>query len=259
MDSVTVWLVLAAVAVVVLAAFFMSEIKVEASLKRKNDDDMIRISVVALYGLLRRQMVIPMLMWEGDGVKVKWKMEKGGEAAAEGQQAARPRTVNIDQKKVKRAYRNFVLLLEATFHLKKWMAATIRNVRCRELVWGTRIGLGDAAASAIAAGVIWSVKAPVIGWFTNLVRMQTMPQLSVVPQFNETNFETVFRGQFHIRVAAALVSLVYLVWRVLRVRGGIRRWWELAMDMRARSRRKRMKERRREKRAEKHAKQRAEQ
>lgn len=234
---------IALVAAGVLAALLASEISVEVSFKRENHDDTIRLAVTALYGLVRRQVAIPVVKWEGAGVKVKWGMEKGKRAAGAGPgpeavQAAPMRSTKINKRTVAEGYRKFVLLLRATHELKKWLAATARRVRCLELAWVTRIGLGDAADTAVAAGAVWSVKAPLVGWLTRHVRMQAVPQLNVVPLFHEAHFAMELRGRFRMRLAAALAALVHLAWRALRIRGGLRRWWKVIRDMRARRKRK---------------------
>lgn len=272
MGSDTVfWLVVAAVAAITVAVLLMSDIRAEVSLKRERDNDGVRLSLVALYGLVRRQFDIPVLKWEGDGVKLKWQMEKGeggsdatsgggtagggamaggtdGGGTAGGQASpqadgASVHETKINKKKVKRGYRYFVRLLQATFELKQWMTATLRRVRCQDVVWVTQVGLGDAADSAVAAGVVWSVKAPVVGWVASSVRMMNEPRLAVVPLFNEWHFETVLQGKFRIRLAAALGAAIHLIWRILRIRGGAIRWWKVLANMRAKARKRRRKER----------------
>lgn len=229
------WLVVATLAAIAAAALLMSDIRAEVSLKREQGDDELRLSLVALFGLVRRQIDIPVLKWDGDGIKMKVESGKKGTAKAAGEPS---RTVKIDKRKVKRGYRYFVQLMRATLELKKWLAASLRKVRCRDVVWVTQIGLGDAADSAVAAGVVWGVKAPVVGWVASSVRMMNEPRLAVVPLFNEWHFETVVQGKFRIRLATALAVLIHLAWRVLRIRGGIRRWWKVWRDMRARKRRR---------------------
>jgi hypothetical protein len=312
----------------IVAALLASDVVVETTVKRKQSDDMVRIGVTALFGLVRRQYVITALTWGQGGLKVIWRMEKGSgsgsgspppsepgaadaapsasgaapsgspqadtartEAAQAGtdrpvapgsardqamppglarsdwngdsvrtdpaqpgagadktdlaaRRQARPdpqshSTVTIDMKKMKKSYRKFMAMLKATWEMKEWMAGTARHVRCPELVWVTRIGLGDAAESAVAAGVVWGIKAPLVGWFTRFIRMQRLPQLAVVPLFNEVYFETEFSGSFRIRLGSLLAAIIRLVWRVLRVPGGLRRWRKVFGDKREQNRRKR--------------------
>jgi hypothetical protein len=258
MGWVAVLGLLAVVAVAaVLVAVLASDICVKATLRRERSDDMIRICVTALFGLVRRQIVITALTWGDGGVKVIWRVEKGmdGTPPQQGQQpvssppppasppdrpdAKQHRTVTIDMKKIKKSYRKFYAMLMATRALKAWMADTARRIRCPELVWNTRIGLGDAAESALAAGVVWGFKAPLVGWFTRYVRMQSIPRLAVVPLFNEMYVETEFSGTFRMRAGSLLAALIRLIWRVVRVPGGLRRWRKVLGKKREKTRRDR--------------------
>lgn len=223
-----VWLVLAGAVAGLAAALLVSDIKLDVSVKRENEDDTIRLSLVMLFGLVRRQIAIPLLKWEGMSVKLV--MSPSGPS---GQPGVSRQTMKIDREKVKKSYRQFLQLLQATYQLKKWVRDTARRVRCTELVWTTQIGLGDAADTAMAAGAVWGVKSPLVGFVSGVIRLQSMPQLAVMPLFNEMHFETVFRGKFRIRLGAALLSIFRLGWRVLRIRGGLRRWWGAFSRMRA--------------------------
>lgn len=190
--SAMVWLSAGAAAVCLLAALLASDIQIEASLKRKQNDDTVRIRVTALFGLVRRQKVMRVLPM-GDG--------------------AGP-------------VKPFLAFTKTIRKLGPWVTETALRVRCEEFVWVTRIGLGDAASSAIAAGAVWSVKSPLVGVFARLVRMQAMPRLAVLPLFNETRFETDLHGRFSIRTASALAAVFRLVVHIVRSRGGVRRWWK---------------------------------
>lgn len=189
-SETVVWLLAGAAAVVGLAAILASDIRVEASLKRKQNDDTVRIRVTALYGLVRWQKVVPVL------------------PAGDGSGDLKP----------------FFAFFKMLRKFGPWVKETALGVRCLDLAWVTRIGLGDAAASAIAAGAVWGIKSPLVGAFTRLVRMQAMPRLAVVPLFNETRFETELTGRFRLRTASALMAAVRLLRHMLRTRGGIRPW-----------------------------------
>nr|WP_253298263.1 DUF2953 domain-containing protein [Paenibacillus sp. MSJ-34] len=90
--------------------------------------------------------------------------------------------------------------------------------------WSTDIGIGSAADTAIATGVVWAVKSVAAGWAAATFRFMQNPQLAVYPQFHTPQFATELDCIAKIRFGQAIVAGLALIVRVLKVKGGLRTW-----------------------------------
>ncbi|MCP8967458.1 DUF2953 domain-containing protein [Ectobacillus ponti] len=59
----------------------------------------------------------------------------------------------------------------------------LRKIKVKKFEWITHFGTGDAAATGIASGGIWSVKGIVAGFLANYMQVVRAPELQVHPVF----------------------------------------------------------------------------
>nr|WP_280521216.1 DUF2953 domain-containing protein [Paenibacillus mangrovi] len=124
------------------------------------------------------------------------------------------------------------ILLRSTVALKKWLKHTFSHVRIHELNWSTSFSTGEAEWTAIATGVIWSLKTTLVGWLSFRVRMKNTPQLFVNPEFgDELLFLTEIYCVFRLSLGYAMYAAFILVYRILKVEGGVKRWIRLYRQM----------------------------
>ncbi|MCY0901591.1 MAG: DUF2953 domain-containing protein [Firmicutes bacterium] len=88
---------------------------------------------------------------------------------------------------------------DATTILETWsgslrlvpeVADRLRSFRVCDFQWGSRIGAGDAALTAITAGSLWSIKGGVVGVMSNYLTLVRAPNLNVEPCFSAAVFES---------------------------------------------------------------------
>ncbi|MNP50215.1 hypothetical protein D3C76_1444640 [compost metagenome] len=98
----------------------------------------------------------------------------------------------------------------------------------RELEWSTNVGLDDAVHTATLTGALWGVKATLVGWLTGYIRLTKRPKLFVVPEFGgKPLFSTEIRCIAEIRCGYAIYAGLVLIVRVLKVKGGVKKWWTI--------------------------------
>lgn len=115
-------------------------------------------------------------------------------------------------------------MLAHTAELVEWTKSVLSRTVCTELSWVTRIGLGDAADTAVTTGVVWGIKTSILGYLLRFVRLEARPSLNVQPQFNRTMFSTEAVCKFKLKALYAVYAGFRLLVRILRAKGGLRTW-----------------------------------
>jgi hypothetical protein len=131
---------------------------------------------------------------------------------------------HITKEKIARFYRSSKLLMENIVGFPVWVKDSLSRVRCTQLRWETRVGIGDAPETAMTTGLLWGVKSSLLGFLFSSMQIETKPKVLVEPQYNQMQFSTEFACIVKIRVGHAMVAGLLLLFRILRVKGGLRTW-----------------------------------
>lgn len=213
------WYGAAFVFVTLCIVVWYSEIRMVATFKKVEADERVLFSVRLLYGLIKYELNIPIIRFfgliKGLGIKVK---QLHFQHETEDKQS-----INIQS--LKEFYRRIQLLLSFTDSLKQWGARTLSHLHLTNLKWSTHVGVGEAPETAIAAGMVWSVKSTLIGYFFNRLHpSSSLPELNVVPQYNQVHFSTHFYINANIRLGHALTDAFVLLVRIMRAKQGLKMW-----------------------------------
>jgi hypothetical protein len=114
-----------------------------------------------------------------------------------------------------------------TVHGYEWLKHTLSRMECTQLNWITRVGMGDATHTAIATGAVWGLKTSSLGFIMHLVQVKSKPLIQVVPQYTAVQFSTDFNGTAGIRIIYILQAGIELVWRVMKIKGGLKAWYRV--------------------------------
>ena len=121
--------------------------------------------------------------------------------------------------------RDYRLLMRATDGFRDWLLQTMSRVKLTGILWSSSFALDDAAETASAAGVLWTLKHTVLGWLSFHLQLCAAPELSVLPDFNgPPQFSSTFHCTAKISLWKMALSGMGLLVRVLKVKGGIRAW-----------------------------------
>ncbi|MNZ96691.1 hypothetical protein D3C78_1158970 [compost metagenome] len=108
------------------------------------------------------------------------------------------------------------------------MRNTLNRVTVRQFDWSTDISVSDAAYTATLTGVLWSLKSVLVGLLTYQISFTQQPKLIVVPNFGSPPlFLTELKCIAEIRCGHAIYAGLTLFVRVIKVRGGVRKWWSI--------------------------------
>ncbi|GAA3405322.1 DUF2953 domain-containing protein [Paenibacillus hodogayensis] len=204
--------------------FVLSDVSLKVRFSRVQGDDSLTVEVKGLYGLVRYRYAVPTMNWTSDGLQVKTKNSN-----LRGEPAGEERKVNITRETVEQFFHKTKELLAYTLRLAEWARNVQARVVCTDIRWSTRVGLEDAADTAITVGVLWGLKTSALGFLFRHIRLEAKPELSIDPMFNRMHFSTEALCLMKIKAGYACYAGFLLVFRILRVKGGFRFWSKLLL------------------------------
>lgn len=172
---------------VLLAVIAITPVQVLIHYSRVGDNDHLLLEFSAWFRLIRRAYEIPVLNLEKSGkmpeVVAKVETVQQGKLAHE--------TVkDFTQKQAKKWFQRTKEVLEMVHDLRPLMKEFFRQVRCTRLEWHTEMGTGQADETGALTGLIWGIKSMIIGTFSNMIALRTLPRLSVQPVWNQSLLHT---------------------------------------------------------------------
>lgn len=86
------------------------------------------------------------------------------------------------------------------------------RIYIKKLKWHTVFGVGDAAETGILTGLMWNIKTLLTSTMAIMFKGVSIPDLKIVPYFNETVFSTKFDCILSIRIGHAIIaSIIFLI------------------------------------------------
>lgn len=216
-----IWIVIVALLVIVLTVL-LSSVNIRVEVLKQANDDYACLQVHMLYGLIRFQYELPSIVIDRWRQKILVKIDKYVNI---GKDKENKEDTSIDKRRIEEIMSNVRLLLKNTVSLKQWVNETIAHVTFSQLHWATRLGVRDCAHTAILSGWVWAFKGFVVGWTSGHVRYGCLPDLAVIPSWEQRNtFSTHIVCSASISMAYVMFSLCKLLIRILKVPGGFKAW-----------------------------------
>ena len=215
-----IWIWVAVIGAIVFIVISISHVHLKVSYKRYGENDRFTVFVKALYGMVRLRFEMPEILFKGlKGVETQSEMinERKHKVMTEKEQMLNVHKMLSRMKQVRN-------ILRHTADLLQWLRTTLKHVKCTMLQWHTKIGRTEAHITAIAVGAVWAIKAPLVGWITQLINLQTTPDLVVQPKYNNNFFSTEALCIVKIRLGYAMFAGILLIFRIVKAKGGIQTW-----------------------------------
>ncbi|MEN8701306.1 DUF2953 domain-containing protein [Bacillus infantis] len=205
------WVILGAAAAVILLLLIIllfSKLTVFFNFYHGQDNDHISIKFRAWFGLIRYNIQVPLIKIDDDSpsIVVEEKVEAGQKE--EKKQEDRKKFTPED---FLDSLKDAEELIRHVFGLHTIIRRFFRKVAIRDIEWHTLAGIGDAAHTAVLAGIIWSAKGSMIGLLSHYMRMREMPVLSVTPHFQAAVSQTRFSCMFQFRIGQAMLAGIKLI------------------------------------------------
>jgi hypothetical protein len=219
-----IWLGLVLFLVAVVVWISLSRLRVQLYFSRVKDNDHFFAEFKVLGGLFSRRLEIPYIEYRGIFGGIFVKMVKLGAMGAQQDHLQDVQKQHLTPERISDMYHWGKRLLKHVKDFTEWLRHTLTHVKCSEFRWDTRLGIGDAAETALATGMLWAVKSTLFGYIFQYVHLETKPKLSIQPQYNHTEFSSEFSCHANIRIGFLIFSLLVLVWRIMKSKGGLKFW-----------------------------------
>ncbi|MEK8127452.1 DUF2953 domain-containing protein [Paenibacillus filicis] len=216
-----IWIWLATALALVVGILLSRPVRIRLAFTHQEENDEITFEVKALTGLVHFRYEVPVVRFKGWATGVEVHTEKVNASAGKLMKDAREK---IDAEKIRSIFEDARLLLQHCFKFNEWVYGLLRQVHCKELNWKTSVGLGDAPATAMFVGSLWALKSSLLGFIFRLIRLDTQPQLMVMPAFNRMAFLTEGTALFQIRIWYILSGGLRLLLRIRKTEGGLATW-----------------------------------
>ncbi|MBS2970015.1 DUF2953 domain-containing protein [Metabacillus sp. KIGAM252] len=184
-----------------LIAFTKLTITVEYRRIGKNDD--LKVKVRAWGGLLRYSFKVPVIKAsEKDmSVSVVEESNMGNEESS-----GKTKEDHITESDVKTGLGDFKELAAHITGLHTIAKKFLKHIEITSFEWHSRFGLGDAASTGGAAGMLWTIKGLICGAAGNYMQLKTQPILSIVPIFQGLCMDTMIIGIVRFRIGHAIIG-----------------------------------------------------
>ncbi|HJV45235.1 MAG TPA: DUF2953 domain-containing protein [Bacillota bacterium] len=204
------------VMLILFVIIFCTNVKIFLEYRRERENDMITIQMSIWFGLIRFKYQIPMLQINSlfQGVKVN-KQTTASENAS-----PKKKRFRITPQQIHKYIQKLRLLKLQIHDLNEIAKQTLRKFHCEEWEWRTRVGLGDAATTGVVTGVIWAVKANILGIVAHYIHLSQPPRLDVIPTFQDTTIDTHIRCILRFRVGNAIIAGTRILMNLRKGREG---------------------------------------
>ncbi|TKC15804.1 DUF2953 domain-containing protein [Robertmurraya kyonggiensis] len=204
------WVAIAVVAIILLIiVVLIMKISVIIDYYHGNDDDHLKITLKALFGLLRYKINIPVIKMDKDSpaivVKENVEMKVGPQ---ENEQKKGKEKFTVDE--LLASLKDMKLLLKHVAGLHRIIRSFLKKVTVSKVEWNTIVGVGDAAYTGMLTGAIWTVKGSIIGLMCSLMKVQETPQIMITPDFNRSISQTSLKCMIHFRIGHAIFAGIKL-------------------------------------------------
>ncbi|MBM7564439.1 DUF2953 domain-containing protein [Paenibacillus sacheonensis] len=189
------WMIAAGLIFLLLLAIALSPVVIRGRIKRVGEDDDAELRIRALFGVVHYHWQLPEMKVQGLGMELK--RELTAENIGGSDSSVKKSSVNASS--IVQSINWTHALLRHTDDLLGWVRRTLNHIRITEWKWTSAVGTGDAMWTAMLTGMAWSAKTTVIGVLSQLIRLQTDPEMTVQPVYQQAYFST--EGQFTAKVS----------------------------------------------------------
>jgi hypothetical protein len=190
----------------------VSTLHIELQFVHRNDRSDVQVTM-RMYRYLRYTLKVPIIQFDAKDHAVKMKEEKQSSAGTKKEKKKR-----ITFQQLKKQYYSFQHVLVHVKNFYRIIQGFFMKIKITKVSWHSAIGLGDAPASAIAAGSLWGLKGIVLQLINTFFILKGNPSISVVPVFQGMHSETRFFCMVSFRIGHAIVVMLKIMkaWRKSR-------------------------------------------
>ncbi|WML47292.1 DUF2953 domain-containing protein [Neobacillus sp. PS3-34] len=207
------WLLLALLILLFLLFIILfTKITIFINYYHHKDNDDLKVEFRALFGLIKYKINVPLIKIDDNSPTIVLKETTQKSNNSENEKKDRKQFSAED---LLDSIRDTKELLEHVFKLHKIVKAFLGKVSIKQFEWRTIFGIGDAAYTGMLTGAFWAIKGSIVGLISHYMKMKQMPQLAVIPHFQQTVSQTQLKCIFQFRIGHAILAGMKLIkfWR----------------------------------------------
>ncbi|WP_077214247.1 DUF2953 domain-containing protein [Bacillus dakarensis] len=191
-----------------LLLFLFTKLRVYIDYYHGQNNDHLEIKFKALLGLIQYKLNVPVMKMDDDSpsLVVKEKVEAGPNEKDKAQD-----TKKFTPEEMLDSFKDVNQLLKHVVGLYKIVRWFLSKTVVTKMEWNTVVGVGDAAYTGMICGAFWTVKGSLIGLVSTLMKVKTIPQIMVTPNFNATMGQTSFKCMIMFRIGHAMFAGIKLI------------------------------------------------
>jgi hypothetical protein len=95
------------------------------------------------------------------------------------------------------------------FRINLWL---VRHITCIRFFWKTELGFGDAAATGIGSGILWSLKGVLFSLLRNIINSPDCDtDIDIIPVFDQETIRTELDCIFKLRTGYIIIACIRLL------------------------------------------------
>lgn len=208
------WILILFGIIMLLVIIWFTMIRIELEYSRKQEKDQLLVEFSAWWRLVRYKINVPLLDLEPQGVEYTQKTE--GEIENDEGATKKKKKKLLSPQDVYNVKLKADSWIKKVHNLKHMLRKTLKKIRCDQLEWNTKIGLGDAAATGTFTGLVWGIKGCIIAVIAHFISLRSVPCIQVVPQFQNLWLESQFKMRVRFRLGVVVIAGLKVYFNVIR-------------------------------------------
>ncbi|WZL74926.1 DUF2953 domain-containing protein [Clostridiaceae bacterium 35-E11] len=199
----------------IICILMITPLIIHIKILKDKTNDVIAVYFKALFGLLRYKLEVPLvdLIFNKDGkpflkTEVEVKNNQKEQPINKGESF-------LTFKEIQNLQDKFNFFLNTYFDIFNDIR---KEIKVKQLLWTTKFGVGDAAATGILSGVFWMMKSYIITLIKNNTKCSHI-SLDIEPHFNKEIFKTSLDCIISIKIGYIIIAAIQFGYTFLR-KGG---------------------------------------
>ncbi|SES70152.1 Protein of unknown function [Natronincola peptidivorans] len=197
-----------------IALLFIS-ITIDIKILREGENDEVIIVLSVLNGFFKYKIDIPFLDMVHTGNNlIRAKIHNDTEVGNKKEQINDSWEEELNFNEIKIIFEEIQSFKKKYWNVIEYIKG---KLRIKKVLWYTKIGLEDAAITAIVTGIIWVIKTNIILFIRNTLNLEDI-SIDVVPNYMSKKFALTFHCIVGLKIGYIIIASIKLL--MMKFRGG---------------------------------------
>lgn len=186
----------------------ITKVKVYLQYQHHNDDDHLKIQFKIWFGLIKYKIELPLIKIDDDSPTIVVKQKK---SEREQESSMNKETKQFSYDDLLNSFMDMKELLVHIISFNSIVRKFLKKVAIKKIEWHTTVGVNDAAYTGMIAGAFWAIKGGIIGMISHFLKLQTVPNITITPQFQLAISQTFISCMIQFRIGHAMLAGIKII------------------------------------------------